>query len=90
MYKLTLTKVERNAFDWIGNRYATGNDVAAMLDDVKCMPENKAWDDEEDITFTIPEHVAWAIKECRDEENGWPCFNENLTAKMEYFVNSIV
>ncbi len=88
MYKLTLTKDERAAFDWVGDRYNTGDIVSSLL--IGCMPEGKEWDDDGDITFIIPEHVAWSIKECRDEESGWPCFDDNLTTKMEELVFSIV
>lgn len=42
MYSLTLTGEERDAFDWVGNRYSTGDDVADILK--SCIPERE--DDE--------------------------------------------
>jgi hypothetical protein len=60
MYSLTLTADERRAFDWVGDRYNSGK-VAELLMD--CFPDDREWDDDGAITFQIPEHVAWEIKE---------------------------
>ncbi len=60
MYTLTLTADERRAFDWVGDRYNSGK-VADLLTD--CLPEDREWGDDGDITFHIPEHVAWEINE---------------------------
>ncbi len=56
MYHLTLTKGERDAFDWVGNRYVAGEVARLLLD---CMPEGVEWDDEGEIVFAVPEHVAF-------------------------------
>lgn len=89
-YSLTLTKSEREAFDWVGNRYqSSGNDTKCLL--VRCLPEDKAWDDEGDITFNLPEHIAWQINKYADEEEyTFPCFDHNLIQKMLDLVDAIV
>ena len=80
MYTLTLTAVERRAFDWVGDRYNSGK-VASLLPD--CIPEDREWGDDGDIMFVIPEHVAWAIRElAEEEENAWACFAPALAAKL--------
>lgn len=83
MYKLTLTKSHRSAFDWIGNRYAAGA-IATVLGD--CTDED--WDSDEPITFNVPEHKAWEIKTLADD--GWPCFTPDLVALMEDFLSQII
>jgi hypothetical protein len=88
MYKLRLTKEEREAFDWVGNRYAAG-DVARLL--LGCMSEDAAWDDEVEIVFTVPEHVAWEINRLAEEEEYlWPCFASDLARKLNDFCQAIV
>jgi len=54
-YSPTLTKEERRAFDWVGDRYNCGKVAGLLLD---CIPEARPGSDDGDITFTIPEHVA--------------------------------
>lgn len=89
MYTLTLTHDERMAFDWIGHRYTTGDDVSRLLLD--CMPEDAEWDAEGDITFRIPGHVAWQINELSEQEDHyWPCFSDELKLKMILFCEGIV
>ena len=60
MYTLTLTADDGRAFDWVGDRYNSGKVADLLLD---CMPEDREWGDDDDITFNIPEHVAWEINE---------------------------
>jgi len=80
MYSLTLTADERRAFDWVGDRYNSGK-VADLL--VDCFPEDREWGDDADITFHIPEHVAWQINELAEEEDySWACFAPSLAAKL--------
>lgn len=89
MYDLTLTQDERIAFDWVGNRYLTGNKVAHLL--TQCLPEGRSWEDEGEITFLVPESTAWEINDCCEQEDGmWPCFSDELTAKMHAFTEKIV
>ncbi len=88
MYTLTLTADERRAFDWVGDRYNSGK-VARLLTD--CIPEDREWSDDADITFTIPEHVAWEINELAEEEDHtWACFAPSLAGKLNDLCWSIV
>ena len=89
-YKLTLTKGERDAFDWIGDRYSsTGNQAAELIQEG--MPSDKSWSDSEDITFDIPEGAAWGINDLAESEDfSWPCFSEALASKMNQFCGEIV
>jgi hypothetical protein len=88
MYSLTLTADERRAFDWVGSRY-NSDKVADLLMD--CIPENREWDDQGDITFQIPEHVAWEITGLAEEEGySWACFVPALAAKLNGFCRGIV
>ena len=89
MYTLTLTRGERKAFDCVGDRYANGNDMASLLEE--CMGPDEEWTQDGDITFNIPESVAWAIADfAQDDDNLWPCFDHDLMAKMVSLVDSIV
>ncbi len=89
MYTLTLTSDERQAFDWVGNRYATGYDFMLLLDE--CLTEDQSWYDEGDITFNVPEGSAWRLKELADSEDSrFPCYGRELTSKLETFLNDIV
>lgn len=92
-YKLTLTKEERKAIDWVGNRYSNGWDLYRLLwkGDYLLAQSDIEWDSDCDITFKIPEHVAWQIKENSESEDGfWPCFADELASKMQRFVDAIV
>jgi hypothetical protein len=85
---LTLTADERRAFDWVGDRYNSGKVAALPMD---CVPENREWDDDGDITFQIPEHVAWEIEELAEEEDyTWACFAPALSAKLNDFLRGMV
>ena len=91
MYDLTLTKSDRDAFDWVGGRYATGDQVARLL--CRCLPDSgfPQWNDDLEITFKIPEFIAWEIKECYEAEGQqWPCFNAELCDKLNSFLAKIV
>lgn len=95
-YTLTLTADERKAIDWIGNRYSNGSDLYTLLwcqskPSTRYQGEDTGWDIPADITFNVPEHVAWQIKDNADSEDGrWPCFAPDLASKMQRFVDSIV
>jgi hypothetical protein len=87
-YSLTLIADERRAFDWVGHRYNSGK-VADLL--IGCIPESREWNDDGDITFQIPEHVAWEIKELAEEEGySWACFAPVLAAKLSDFYWGII
>jgi len=60
MCSLMLAPEERRAFDWVGDRYSSGKVADLVLD---CISADRAWSDDADITFPIPEHVAWEIRE---------------------------
>lgn len=88
MYELTLTSDERDAFGWVGDRYAAGA-ISDLL--IALLPDDVEWCDDGDITFDVPEHVAWQIDELADEEDhAWPCFAPTLAAKLETFLAQIV
>jgi len=80
MYLLTLTADERRAFDWVGSRHNSGKVADLLLD---CIREDREWGDDADIAFTIPEHLAWEIRELAEEEDySWACFAPALAAKL--------
>ena len=97
-YTLTLTSEERKAFDWVGNRYSNGDDMSNLLTecdmsapDVDIPSYDVEWSGAYTITFEIPEHVAWDIKDFAEGEDGfWPCFAPELADKMQTLVDSIV
>lgn len=104
-YKLILTHDERRAIDWIGNRYATGDDFRSKL--WKCywrFPEmdngidnvipgdfDEDWNLSKDIEFKIPENIAWEIRELfEQDELTFPCFSDELKSKLIEFYYNIV
>jgi hypothetical protein len=88
MYTLTLTESHRDAFDWVGDRYAAG-EVSDLLRD--CLPDDVEWGDGGDITFEIPESTAWEINRLFEEEDfTLPCFDAGLVARLMDFLNDIV
>lgn len=92
MYKLTLTYDERRAIDFVGHRFTNGDELFRILW-VKCEqdPDDVDWDFKGEITFLVPEHVAWEVQKICDEEAGlWPCFSDDLARKMDDFLSSVV
>ena len=88
MYSLTLTAEEWQAFDWVGDRYNSGK-VADLL--IGSLPDDGEWNDDGDITFTIPEHVAWEIRDLAEAEDfAWAFFAPALVAKLDDLCWSIV
>lgn len=95
MYKLTLTPAERSAIDWIGNRYAHGNDLYSLLLGCECPQfsedDDFDWDCGEDIEFHVPEFIAWSIGEMgRENDYLWDCFADELAKKLTDFCMAIV
>jgi len=90
-YQLTLTKSERDAFDWVGARYCAGEVASLLTSDCKWHPADADWDKPHDITFYVPEHVAWQIRDLAEGEDFlWPCFAPELTQKLNGFCFSIL
>lgn len=105
-YTLTLTRAERDAFAWIGGRYAHGSDMLSLIwkhgEIVDPIPEPEDMDDPRPITFLIPEFVAWLIRDLvtdlEDDPDGdgssapymWECFSDKLAGKMQDFIGSII
>jgi hypothetical protein len=90
MYSLTLTGSERRTIDWIGNRYAHGDQLYDVLRRCKYDPA-LAWTDDCDITFDIPEHKAWQISDIADASwHRWDCSGPALASKLEDFISKIV
>ena len=94
MYKLTLTAGERKAIDWIGNRYAHGDDLYDLL--IVCTQTCDAvdngddtWTGPHDITFEIPEVTAWIIKDMVDQNPSLDCFSSTLVDKFHRFSSAI-
>lgn len=87
-YKLTLTKGERDAIDWVGHRYRHGDEFYKLLMGCTQVPDDADWDDERGIEYTIPEHTAWTMGEIIDE--GLDCFADEFRSKLYTFRNRIV
>jgi len=88
MYRLTLTQADRKAFTWVGDRYYSGNIMTLLAG---LMEDGVMWSDREDITFLIPESIAWEIADlARKDQNLWPCFNPILGGKLNDFIDSII
>jgi hypothetical protein len=93
MYRLKLTQADRRAFDMTGDRYHCGDAMARILS--SCLSDDDAWDDAGTLTFSVPEHKAWQIRElheqdCEGGHSGWAMFGPSLACKMQEFVDSIV
>ena len=90
-YKLTLTMEEREAINWIGDRYGHGDSLYKLL--LRCESNDESNDDwnQDEITYQIPENVAWQINEIGEESNFlWDCFADDLAQKMSEFCMAIV
>lgn len=95
MYTLTLTYAERKAIDWVGYRYEHGDNLRDLLEEAESKVNSDydcdKWEEPIDITFHIPENLAWAINEIGEEcEFRWDCFAEELAEKLNDFCNQIV
>lgn len=90
MYTLILTQGEREAFNWIGDRYSNGNDMRNVIKEYPVNPDD-SWDSTGPVAFDLPEHAAWEIKRFAEEDDeSFPCFSEELTIKMLRFLEQIV
>jgi hypothetical protein len=85
---LLLTGHERQAFDWAGSRY-NSDKVSDPLSD--CLPEDRAWADDGDVTFVISEPIAWQINELAEQGGySWACFAPDLAEKLNKLCWGIV
>ncbi|CAK9251252.1 unnamed protein product [Sphagnum jensenii] len=90
-YSLTLSKSERDAIDWVGFRYNHGDPFYKLLCKCTASPEDADWDDVRDITYDMPEHIAWEIRELFEEDNfEFACFAPEFVSKLMQFVDRIV
>jgi hypothetical protein len=91
-YTLTLTADERRAIDWVGNRYATGDELRDRLETgIGHDDDEQQWDDKGPVTFSLTEADAWEVRElCEQEEFLYPCFSPELAAKLQALCDSIV
>lgn len=87
MYRLTLSREERKAIEWVGNRYWNGDDFRRILWNAK--NDGGEWDSDENITFFLEEFEAWQIKD-HYEQDGLPCFSVELELKIVEFIDGIV
>lgn len=96
MYELTLNASERNAIDWIGNRYSHGDELKDILTDCKmtsdeCNADDIEWCGDYDITFHIPEHAMWTINdEIINGPDNLACFGNGLIDKLLQLSNQVV
>lgn len=93
MYTLTLTSEERKAFDWVGYCYNNGDKMSDILNDCECLttPEDFEWCEDVDVTFDVPEFLAWEINQLAQEDDYlWPCFGLALARKMNEFIGKII
>ncbi len=89
MYALTLTANERKQMDWVGGRYAHGHDMYTILQRECESSPDVDWDDESNITYAIPEHVAWCIANLLDESN-YDCLSSSFVSKLTAFLDCII
>jgi hypothetical protein len=87
MYTLTLTRDERQAIEWVGNRYWNGDDFKRLLWNAK--NDLSDWESDKDITFFFEEFEAWQIKD-HYEQDGLPCFSVEFELKIVDFIDDII
>lgn len=95
MYTLTLEESERDAIDWVGDRYAHGYKLRKVLQlgEVRCpWPDcDPEWHYNVPLEFILPEYVAWQVEAIRDEDEGrWTLFPPSLARKLNDFCDNIV
>lgn len=95
MYTLILVHSERMAIDWVGDRYATGYEFKQKLYlcgwDAGNTYDIVDWEIPSDISFRIPEHIAWEIRDLFEtEEMLFPCFASEFVEKLKDFYYGVV
>ena len=93
-YRITLTPGERSAIDWVGDRYPHGRRLYGLVTSVVAEGDEERnpdgeWEGAGDITYYLPEHIAWEMAEAI-EENGLACFAPELRKNLYDFVAKIV
>ena len=90
-YTLTLTREERRAMDWIGNRYPHGYDLseAIMAAEVWRGGDEWGWFGDETITFYLSESEAWHVADIIGSSQ-FECFSDELRDKLIDWVAAIV
>lgn len=93
MRKLTLTKSERDAMDWIGYRYPHGYDFYKLLMDADWHPkttevindvtytDGPEWDSEGEITFHINDELFFRIQQLLSECD-YDCIVDSFAEKL--------
>lgn len=97
MYKLTLTYPERQAIIQVGGRYSHGWALYQLLQNEEVACECPAgldselidWDYEGSITFDVPEHLAWEMKDLIEEDD-CALLSLKLKGKLLDFIMAIV
>lgn len=89
-YILTLTKAERDAIDFVGDRYVHGFQLRELLWQgcLSRWPDGCEWYHHGEVTFTLPEHVAWQV--CEMVEQGLDLFSEDFCSKLHNFCEKVV
>lgn len=89
VYTLTLTKDERGAITWIGNRYRHGDELFDLLLDQ--IPADQEWSSPDDITFPLTEAQGQQIKLIGGDSGMlWDCFSSELVQKLNKFCDSVI
>jgi hypothetical protein len=101
-YTLTLTHDERQAIDWVGYRYPCGDEFRKLLTNSRVSsdtPEDiesgvgywlSGWESNQDITYSIPESIAWGINDLLGEPGSIACFEPSFVSKLWEFMERIV
>jgi hypothetical protein len=90
MYRLTLTRDDRSAMDWIGQRYSHGNALWSKLELSEGVEiSGSEWDQEGDRCYVIPEGVAWDVAELMRQDD-MTCIGGALTVTFTKFINAII
>lgn len=88
MYRLTLTREERKAIDWVGYRYRHGDELYRLLWPLNHTPSEADWDADCEITFVVPEAIAWLIAGIIDED--LDCLSPAFAGKLIEWRSKIV
>lgn len=94
-YRLTLTKNDRKAIDWIGDRYSHGHDLFKLICQADWEVNEELpilefdWESDLDMTFVLPEILAWELQDLL-EDSHFECFSGELVAKLLNFMGAIV